>query len=150
MLVLGCVGYIRKKVVLWDDWWAGRNFAGWNASIIEVWRGTVDVNTMVTQGYQVINAYGWYFNNAPEGCDSWQQCYEHDMFLWHYPGGMDVPIESHLKHLIIGGEGAAWELSEEKFNYRVWHRLVALSERLWTQPLWTTPVSPNIAVLNLR
>lgn len=34
----------------------------------------------------------------------------------------------------MGGEGAGWEFTEQCFHERVWDRLTAVAERLWSNP----------------
>jgi len=130
----------KKTVIHWDEWLDGKWFEGWENSVIEVWRGTLDLEKSTQIGFQVINAYGWYFNNVADttGCSTWMDCYERNVFKI-VPNAFDPKsyylLDEKLWKLVIGGEGAAWELSEGCFHDKVWHKLIAISERLWEHPL---------------
>jgi len=125
-----------KRPIVWDEWQqeAANNYIGWSP-VISVWRGTQNLHDATSQGYEVINMYGWYLNAAPEGGMTWGDFYNHHPYYY-------IPISSYLhseiseqqQKLVLGGEAAAWELSEQCFHERAWEKLIAFSERMWSNP----------------
>jgi hexosaminidase len=69
----------------------------------------------------IIYSYGWYLNHNADpgrGCRSWGKCY--------YKA---IPKLKGMR----GVEMSAWEISEAHFTERnIWIRMIALSERFWT------------------
>ena len=90
----------------------------------------------LTQGYRSVLGAGWEFNSGgfPDGCATWMDCYTNSPFS-RFEGKRAVrfPDEDRLGR-VLGGQAAAWELHPVDYHRKVWTRLAAVGERLWTDP----------------
>ncbi|MGO9228432.1 MAG: beta-N-acetylhexosaminidase [Bryobacteraceae bacterium] len=112
----------------------GRTMVGWDeilqpglgtSTVIQSWRGRASLAESVRQGYRGILSWGYYLDHlSPAG--------------FHY--GID-PLAGDAAQLapaqarrILGGEACMWAelVSAETVDSRIWPRLAAIAERLWS------------------
>ena len=94
-------------------------------SVIQSWRGPESVAEAASKGFGAVLSYGYYLDHLqPAGA--------------HY--GID-PLDGAARNLnpsqtghILGGEACMWSeyVSAETVDSRIWPRLAAIAERLWS------------------
>lgn len=113
----------------------GKRMIGWDeilhpdlprTTVIQSWRGQASLREGARQGYAGILSAGWYLDHMRTAED-------------HYgvdplEGGPGLsPAEAAR---VLGGEACMWgeHLSPETIDSRIWPRLAAIAERLWSPP----------------
>ncbi|XP_026324951.1 uncharacterized protein LOC113233930 [Hyposmocoma kahamanoa] len=109
--------------------------------IIQIWTGSgdVQVRTLLNKGFKLILSnpeqlyldcgFGGWLEEGENWCTpykSWKVIYEHN----------PSDIAGSRCHLILGSEAALWseEADAGNLDSRLWPRLGALAERLWSDP----------------
>jgi hexosaminidase len=112
----------------------GKTMVGWDEVlnpgvpkevVIESWRGPKGLVQAAQQGYRVILANGYYLDlNQPAA-----QHYLVDPF-----GGEASKLTPDQAQKVLGGEACMWSewISPENLDIRLWPRLAAVAERLWS------------------
>jgi hexosaminidase len=132
----------------------GKTMEGWDeilrpdlpkSIVIQSWRGQQSLGAAAQQGYRGLLSFGYYLDlMAP----TW----------WHYavdPYGDGAASLSDMdKQKILGGEACEWAefASPEILDSRIWPRMAAIAERLWS-PQSVTDVNSmyaRLAVINHR
>jgi hexosaminidase len=112
----------------------GKRMIGWDeilhpdlprTTIVQSWRGQQSLIEGAKQGYSGILSAGWYLD-AMRTAD------------FHYqvdPLG-ETALAPEESARILGGEACMWgeHLSIESIDSRIWPRLAAIAERLWSPP----------------
>jgi hexosaminidase len=112
----------------------GKRMTGWDEIrqpglpaniLIQSWRGEKSLAEGARQGYQGILSAGYYL-------DLMQSAAQHYAVDPLHGEAADLPPEQ--KKLILGGEAAMWEelATAENLDSRLWPRLAAIAERLWS------------------
>jgi hexosaminidase len=112
----------------------GKRMAGWDeilhadlptSTLIQSWRGQRSLGEGAGQGYRGILSAGWYLDHMRTA-------------EFHYL--VDPLPENHLLtpaevDRVLGGEACMWgeHLSPESIDSRIWPRLGAIAERLWSR-----------------
>jgi len=114
----------------------GRTMVGWDeilqpglgsGTVIETWRGRASLAESVRQGYRGILSWGYYLDHLSPAS-------------FHYGieplAGDAAQLTPEQTRHILGGEACMWaELaSAETVDSRIWPRLAAIAERLWSAP----------------
>jgi hexosaminidase len=112
----------------------GKKMIGWDEVLqpgvptdvmIQSWRGQKSLADAARKGYRGILSYGYYLDHM-------------DPASFHYQidplGGEAANLNSRDSSLILGGEACMWTeyVSEETIDSRIWPRLAAIAERLWS------------------
>jgi hexosaminidase len=95
------------------------------ATVVQVWRGQKDLAASAQQGYRAILSWGYYLDHlSPASLH-----YNNDPMAG--PAAQLTPEEAKR---IMGGEACMWAelISSETVDSRVWPRLAAIAERLWS------------------
>lgn len=112
--------------------------------IVQIWGGSTwpETTDLLADGYRVIISHvdAWYldcgFGNWREtgqsACDpykTWQRVYKHRPW-------QTLRLKPDKRALILGGEACLWaeQVDEVSLDTRLWPRVAALAERLWTDP----------------
>jgi hexosaminidase len=115
--------------------------------IIQIWTGGEDsvISELINKGYRVIfsNSDAWYLdcgysswvgegNNWCSPYKGWQIVYENSPRAIYRDQGGNPENED----LILGGEAAMWseQVDGAAVMHKLWPRLSALAERLWSDP----------------
>ena len=93
--------------------------------VVQSWRGQASLAQAAQQGYRGLLSYGYYLD-----------------LMWpaarHYAvdplGGAAAELEPDEKARILGGEACMWSeyVSPETIDSRIWPRMAAVAERLWS------------------
>jgi hexosaminidase len=119
-----------KKMVGWDEILAPEIP---KTIMIQSWRGTKSLAEAARQGYQGILSAGYYLDLMQSAA----QHYAVDPFQ-----GDAANLAPEEQARILGGEAAMWEelVTAETLDAKLWPRLAAIAERLWS-PQSTTDVA---------
>eukprot|EP01133_Synstelium_polycarpum_P007852 gene7852-9214_t len=126
-----------KKFILWEDTlpeFVNDQVLADNDIIFQVWKGTTELHTIEELEKNFIYSFGHYLDPSYQRCKTFNDCYS---------GSFTFNPDK-----LIGVESCAWEMTqgiahsvekdgttvERGFPERVWHRLIALSEKLWSGP----------------
>jgi len=112
----------------------GKTMVGWDeilqpglgsSTVIQTWRGRASLAESVRQGYRGILSWGYYLDHLRPASYS----YAVDPL-----GGDTADLTPEQVHHILGGEACMWmELANaETVDSRIWPRLAAVAERLWS------------------
>ncbi|EGG23056.1 glycoside hydrolase family 20 protein [Cavenderia fasciculata] len=102
-----------------------------NNIIYQVWKGGETIGEYL-RDQEIIYSFGFYMDPSFQSCKSFEDCYSRF-------------VPTNISNL-LGVEGCAWEMTqpssnctekdltvvERGFNDRVWFRLIAMSENLWS------------------
>lgn len=112
----------------------GKKMIGWDevlqpdlpASVtIQSWRGAASLALAAQEGHQGILSFGYYLDHLKPAS-------------YHYANdpitGEAATLSPHQAAMILGGEACMWSeyVSPETVDSRVWPRLGAIAERLWS------------------
>jgi hexosaminidase len=120
--VMAIVTAHGKKVIGWDEVLSPGLPKD---AVVQSWRGPKGLADAVRQGYQVILSNGYYL----------------DMMLpaaVHYAvdplGGAAAGLTPEERARVLGGEACQWAelITSENADARIWPRLAAIAERLWS------------------
>jgi hexosaminidase len=132
----------------------GKKMIGWdeifhpdlpNTVVIQSWRGQRSLAESARKGYQGILSFGYYLDHMLPAS-------------YHYSidplGGDAAALDSASRQRILGGEACMWSelVNDENVDSRIWPRVAAIAERLWSPPTVsdTTDLYRRLAVLNRR
>jgi hexosaminidase len=112
----------------------GKRMAGWDeilqpdlprSILIQSWRGEKSLAASAREGYPGILSAGYYL-------DLMQPASQH--YAVDPLHGEAADLAPEQKKLILGGEAAMWEelATAETLDSRLWPRLAAIAERLWS------------------
>ena len=90
----------------------------------------------LTQGYRSVLGAGYHLNapGFPSGCATWMECYTNSPFMrFDNRRNQRFPDDERVGR-VFGGQAAAWELRPTDYHRKVWTRLAAVGERLWSDP----------------
>jgi hexosaminidase len=112
-------------------------------SLIQSWRGADSLADAAKSGYKTVLSAGYYLDLMYPA----SQHYAVDPL-----GGKSASLSAEEKSNIIGGEAAQWTeyVTPENLDNRIWPRLGAIAERLWS-PQSVTDVDSmyrRLAILN--
>jgi hexosaminidase len=93
--------------------------------VIQSWRGQDSLAEAARQGYRGILSSGYYL-------DAMAPAAQH--YLVDPLAGADATLTPAQQKLILGGEACMWEefASDESIESRIWPRVAAIAERLWS------------------
>lgn len=111
----------------------GRKMIGWDEilhadlpanCIVQSWRGAESLRSAVNQGFNAIVSNGYYLDHQLSAA-------------FHYQNDPDPAGEAsndRRRARILGGEACMWGeyVSPETIDSRIWPRLAAIAERLWS------------------
>lgn len=120
--VLTLVQKHGKKVIGWDE---VLHPGVPKDLVIESWRGQKSLAEAARQGYRGILANGYYL-------DLMQPAYRH--YRVDPMEGATAALTAEEKSRILGGEACMWDefATPENVDSRIWPRLAAIAERLWS------------------
>ena len=112
----------------------GKEVEGWDEildgdlpkdSLIQSWRGAASLADAAKMGYKTVLSAGYYLDLMYPA----SQYYAVDPMA-----GESAPLSAEDKSNIIGGEAAQWTeyVTPENLDNRLWPRLGAIAERLWS------------------
>ena len=112
----------------------GKHMVGWDEIlrpdipkdiVIHSWRGQKSLAEAARSGYHGILSAGWYL-------DLMQPASEH--YAVDPLKGETAGLDDAQRKLILGGEAAMWEeiATAENLDAKLWPRLAAIAERLWS------------------
>lgn len=130
----------------------GKRMEGWDEilspelpqdTLIQSWRGPETLAKAAQMGFQTILSAGWYLDLM----------YPASIHYAVDPmSGESAALTPAQKQLILGGEAAQWTeyVTPEILDNRLWPRLGAIAERLWSPASVTDPASMyrRLAVLS--
>lgn len=111
----------------------GKKMVGWDEIlhpdlpkdiVVQSWRGEKSLNAGAKMGYRGILSAPYYLDHQ-------------DPASFHYKGD-PIPVGTDLTpeqaELILGGEACMWSehINRESIDSRIWPRLAAIAERLWS------------------
>lgn len=113
----------------------GKRMIGWDeilhpdlprTTVIQSWRGQASLGEGARQGYAGILSAGWYLDHMRTA-------------EYHYlvdPLNAGAALSPAEDGRVLGGEACLWgeHLSPESLDSRIWPRLAAIAERLWSPP----------------
>lgn len=113
----------------------GKTMEGWDeilrpdlpkTIVIQSWRGQESLGQAAQQGYRGLLSHGYYLDLM----QSTEQHYTTDPF-----GDGAANLSDAEKEKILGGEACMWAeyVSPETIDSRIWPRMAAIAERLWSQ-----------------
>jgi hexosaminidase len=113
----------------------GKTMEGWDeilrpdlpkSIVIQSWRGQKSLGEAAQQGYRGLLSFGYYLDLMQPAAYH----YSIDPLADGAAGLSDAD-----KQKILGGEGCMWAeyVSPETIDSRIWPRMVAIAERLWSQ-----------------
>ena len=131
----------------------GRKMVGWDEiltpglpsdAVIHSWRGPESLARAAQQGYAGILSNGYYIDLIHSAAE-------------HYrvdPLPADTPLTPAEQRRVLGGEGTMWAewVTPETVDSRIWPRMAAIAERLWS-PQSVTAVDDmyrRLAVISRR
>lgn len=93
--------------------------------VIQSWRGAASLAATARQGNRAILSSGYYLNHG------WPAS---DYFSVDPISGAAAALTQAQQKLIVGGEAAMWTeyVDAEMISARIWPRLAAIAERLWS------------------
>jgi len=112
----------------------GKQMIGWDevlqpgigtSAVIQSWRGQKALADAVRQGYRGILSFGYYLDHLQTAS-------------FHYQidplGNEAASLEGDQAARVLGGEACMWTeyVTEETVDSRIWPRLAAIAERLWS------------------
>jgi|AntAceMinimDraft_5_1070358.scaffolds.fasta_scaffold14860_1 hypothetical protein len=100
-------------------------------------RGPGAHHVALTRGHQSILEEGYNLNapGFPAGCATWMECYTNSPFMrFESKRARRFPDGSLALARILGGQAAAWKVRPGEYSRKVWTRLAAVAERLWSDP----------------
>jgi hexosaminidase len=112
----------------------GKTMEGWDeilrpdlpkSIVIQSWRGQESLGQAAQQGYRGLLSHGYYLDLM----QSAEQHYDVDPF-----GDGAASLSDADKQKILGGEACMWAeyVSPETIDSRIWPRMAAIAERLWS------------------
>lgn len=107
------------------------------ATVIQSWRGNQALADAATQGHRGILSWGYYLDHM-------------DPASYHYGvdplGGPAAQLPADAAARILGGEACMWAeyVNAETVDSRIWPRMAAIAERLWS-PQQTSDVNSMYA-----
>ena len=112
----------------------GKTMEGWDeilrpdlpkTIVIQSWRGQESLGQAAQQGYRGLLSHGYYLDLM----QSTEQHYTTDPF-----GDGAANLSDAEKEKILGGEACMWAeyVSPETIDSRIWPRMAAIAERLWS------------------
>jgi hexosaminidase len=95
--------------------------------VIQSWMGPISLAKAAKQGYRGILSSGYYLDHIRP---AWKH-YEVDPMT-----GPTAELSPEQAKLILGGEACMWQeyVSAETLDSRIWPRVMAVAERLWSPP----------------
>jgi hexosaminidase len=111
-----------------------RTMIGWDevlhpdlptTTVIQSWRGNAALAQAVAKGHRGILSWGYYLDHLSPAS-------------YHYGidplGGPAAELPPDQQHRILGGEACMWNeyASSETIDSRIWPRMAAIAERLWS------------------
>ena len=105
--------------------------------VVQSWTGPEGVNVGTQRGYRMLRSHGYYLDHLEPAAKH----HEIDPAEWYAgrerPAALQSPSESAGDGKVLGGEACAWSEYMDRNNYlgRVFPRLAAVAERLWTRDL---------------
>jgi hexosaminidase len=132
----------------------GKTMVGWDevfhpdlpdSVVVQSWRGPQYLSESVRSGHDGLLSHGFYL----DFCLPAEMHYKIDLL-----GGKVVSLNSEQKEKILGGEACMWAelVNQETVDSRIWPRLAAVAERLWS-PAGITDVEDmyrRLAVIDLK
>jgi hexosaminidase len=121
----------------------GKTMIGWDEvlnpelspdTVIESWRGPASLAEAATKGYRSLLSFGYYLDHLKPAAAH----YANDPL-----GGAAEDLTPQQASRILGGEACMWTeyASAETVDSRIWPRMVAIAERLWSPRTVTDPDS---------
>ena len=128
----------------------GKTMEGWDeilrpdlpkSIVIQSWRGQESLGQAAQQGYRGLLSHGYYLDLM----QSAEQHYNVDPF-----GDGAASLSDAEKQKILGGEACMWAeyVSPETIDSRIWPRMAAIAERLWS-PQNVTDLNSMYARMNV-
>jgi len=95
--------------------------------VVQSWRGQQSLANAARQGYRGILSHGYYL-------DLMQPASDHYAVDPMGNGAADLSLQERAR--ILGGEACMWSeyVSPETVDSRIWPRMAAIAERLWSSP----------------
>jgi len=111
----------------------GKRMVGWDEvlhpnlpkrTVVQSWRGTQHLANSVKQGYTGILSAPWYLDHIKPATD----------FYLAEPVPQFDELSAAQQQLVLGGEACMWAewITAESADSRIWPRLGAVAERLWS------------------
>jgi hexosaminidase len=119
-------------------------------TVVTAWTGTGVLPVIVKAGYPAILSAGWYLDQQrPNGAshygwvDTWKTFYKNEPYAI-------ANFTEQEKKLLLGGEACMWSeaVDDANFDSRVFPRVLAVAERLWSPQDVTIIDSLTYARLN--
>jgi hexosaminidase len=112
----------------------GKTMVGWDEVlnpglppdiVIQSWRGSASLVEAATKGYRSLVSFGYYLDHLKPAAEH----YANDAL-----GGAAADLPTPQAARILGGEACMWTeyASAETVDSRIWPRLAAIAERLWS------------------
>jgi hexosaminidase len=95
------------------------------ATVVQIWRNQASLADAVQKGYRAILSWGYYLDHLSPA-------------RYHYgidpEGGPSAQLTAEQQTKILGGEACMWSelVDAETVDSRIWPRMAAIAERLWS------------------
>uniref|UniRef100_A0A6B2L2T5 Beta-hexosaminidase n=1 Tax=Arcella intermedia TaxID=1963864 RepID=A0A6B2L2T5_9EUKA len=112
---------LNKKLAYWQE--VFQHTTPFIGDAVDVWIDSNTLKSVITKGIPAIQSFGWYLDHLG---DDWYQFYKQEPI----PAGV-TPAQAAL---VLGGEGSMWSetVDNTNFHQKVWTRVSAIAERLWS------------------
>jgi hexosaminidase len=112
----------------------GKIMIGWDeilhpdlpkTTVVQIWRNQASLANAVQQGYRTILSAGYYLDHLSTA-------------KYHYGidplGGAAAQLTDEQAKMVLGGEACMWAelVDSETVDSRIWPRMAAIAERLWS------------------
>ncbi|KYR02721.1 hypothetical protein DLAC_11433 [Tieghemostelium lacteum] len=137
---------VNKTVIQWEDILSPMDITKDSHTIYQLWKGDDSLKQLKEKKSRFIYSFGNYLDPSYQSCQTFEKCYNQSKLL---------ELEKNFPNQFIGVEACAWEMIEQdnvqslesngldkverSFNDTVWYKLIAISEKLWTQPMHQLP-----------
>ncbi|HUX13369.1 MAG TPA: family 20 glycosylhydrolase [Spirochaetia bacterium] len=117
------LGSLGKRAVVWEEAWNGERDG---SLVVQVWAEPDLIKAAVAAGQDVIRSQRFYLDLM------FPAAYHYAVSPDAGTSQSDAPRQPHSP--ILGGEAAMWSelVSSENVDSRIWPRLAAIAERLWS------------------
>ena len=144
-------------IILWEESFKDKNLSEFSTSaIVNIWTAEGIQNILphaLKAGHQAVLSFGAYLDRQnPVGDASKPAQGTHWMFMSTWTDMYSEMMKGIDGNAILGGEASSWGENVDQFNLdeRIFHRLPAVAERLWSPDTVSDVNDARIRMAELR